>query len=305
MKANSVMIAVLITGLASSCDRPASTVAGRSPGAYAIVDLSGGPQAETYAVTFLDDLPADFTQEDYKTGKLILRWIDPATFNMGQAGLATPVHCVTLSSGFYVALWEITQAQWEKVMGPTAFHFDGKPTHPAESISWENIRGECRSHDWPRERGVGEASFMGQLSAKTPAGMRFDLPTEAQWEFACRAGTDTRWSFGDSGHDVDDHLWSDDNSEETTHEVGTLKPNPWGLFDLHGNVAEWCLDRHGAYPREAQADPEGPSTGWYRIRRGGDWAVASYLTQSAGRGGGRPSERSPYVGFRPVSVLAP
>ncbi|MEO1837498.1 MAG: SUMF1/EgtB/PvdO family nonheme iron enzyme [Akkermansiaceae bacterium] len=305
MKASLPIISVLITGLAISCDRPATVDAGPAPRVYAIVDLSGGPEATNYAVTYLDDLPTDSAQEEYKTDKLILRWIASDTFTMGQPVLATPVHSVTLSKGFYIALWEITEAQWENVMGPFTFHFDGNPTHPAESVSWEDIRGEHRSHDWPRERGVGEASFMGRLSAKTPAGMHFDLPTEAQWEFACRAGTDTRWSFGDSTDDANDHLWSDDNSEESSHRVGTLKPNPWGLFDLHGNVAEWCLNRHGSYPRDAQTDPEGPSTGWHRIWRGGDWAVAPYLTQCAARGGGQPSERSPYVGFRPVSTLAP
>ncbi len=295
MNIKPLFIAILFIGLFSSCDRPVSAGKAQSLGAYAVVDLAAGPDAKRYEVTFLDDLPADFGNLEYKTNKLVLRWIEPGTFEMGERSVAAPVRSVELTSGFYMAVCEVTQAQWSNVMGPTTFHYDENPDFPAESISWDDIRG-ADSDDGPEP-----TSFLGRLSAKAP-GLRFDLPTEAQWEFTCRAATTTEWSFGDSIDDADDHICSDDNSAEGPQEAGTLQPNPWGLFDLHGNVAEWCRDRHGPYPRTAETDPTGPLVGWHRIWRGGSWDVTPYLAQSAVRSGGLPSGRYPHVGFRPISL---
>lgn len=300
-----LLVTFVVAGLLCSCEEPAPEASTRGPGAFVVVDVSGGPEASSYPVEFLDGLPAEIDQPEYKTDKLVFKWIEPGTFEMGQAGFSTPVHAVELSRGFYVSLREITQAQWENVMGRHEFHFADHPSHPAESISWDEVRGAAEGRDGPTPGGVGPASFLGKLTARTPASLSFDLPTEAQWEYACRAGTTTQWSFGDDSDAVDDHLWSDDNSDESSQEVGTLAPNPWGLYDVHGNVAEWCLDRFGSYSRDAQTDPQGPATGWHRVWRGGAWDVSSYLTQSALRSGGFPNRGYSGVGFRPVCAFTP
>ena len=305
MKFRFVLVIVVATTFLFGCDREEEVKpvkVGLPSGPFAIVDISGGSEVGEYPVEFSKSLPADVDNQEYRTDRIIFKWIEKEKFRRGGSRKAAPIHEVELTHGFYMAIFEVTQAQWENVMGPTAFHFEGNPVRPAESVSWEDIRGASDSCDWPRERGIDESSFMGRLSAKTGEGLLFDLPTESQWEFACRAGTETEWSFGGSAADPEDYVWSDDNADDETQEVGTLRPNSWGLYDMHGNVAEWCLDRHGPYPKDAQIDPVGPTVGWYRIWRGGAWDVASDLTQSAGRSGGLPSGRYPHVGLRPVAL---
>ncbi len=265
--------------------------------AYYVVDISGGAEAASYPATAHESLPEDAGSEIYKTGKIILKWRGPGSFTMGQSKIATPSRKVTLSGGFYIGIYEITQAQWANVMGAHEFNFADEASNPAESVSWEDIRGAQSGHDWPAEREVAAASFMGRLSAKAGKELLFDLPTEAQWEYACRAGTETEWGFGDD-EDVDEYAWTNENSEKATNEVGTLKPNGWGLYDMHGNIAEWCLDRFGSYTAGAQTDPTGAATGWYRIWRGGGWDVSDYLVRSAHRAGDVPSSRFIHVGFR-------
>ena len=265
-----------------------------------IVDLTGGPDAPNYPLVEMDKLPDDFNSSLYKTKKIILKRIESGSFTMGEALVATPTHSVTLSDAYYMGIFEITQAQWENVMGPGTFHFDDNATRPAEKTSWGDIRGNSRMHDWPAVKTVGPNSFMGKLTAKTGTAGRFDLPTEAQWEYACRAGSDSPWHFGDDEENAGDHAWFKGNSGKATHEVGTKQPNDWGFFDLHGNVWEWCLDRFGSYSPKEQVDPAGASSGWYRIWRGGGWEDYEYMLQSAHRNGGASSDRSISVGFRLV-----
>ena len=284
--------------LCAGCSRGGETAAPIARPPYYVIDISEGPKAASYSATPLDQLPADFRSKVYKSDKLILKWIEPGSFSMGQILDATPIHEVTLSRGFYIGIYELTQAQWKKVMGRASFHFAGKPTHPAEMVSWESIRGESGAHDWPAMKEPSPESFMGKLSSGIGGSLSFDLPTEAQWEFACRAGGDTRWSFGNDGEVSGDYVWSVDNSDDSTREAGTRKPNAWGLFDMHGNVWEICLDRFGSYPQGEQTDPTGAATGWYRVWRGGGWESSLDLARSAHRNGGIPSSRGFHVGFR-------
>ncbi|MEM7145055.1 MAG: formylglycine-generating enzyme family protein [Verrucomicrobiota bacterium] len=293
-----VLIAPAMTALVTGCSKVNSTEINPPP--YYVIDLSGGPKAESYPVTALDEAPADLDSKTYKTDKLLLKWIEPGTFMMGQILEATPIHEVTLSQGFYFGVFELTQAQWKKVMGNNPSHFKNKPTNPVEMISWEDLRGLQKDHDWPSNPDTSPDSLMGKLTAKTGGDFTFDLPTEAQWEYACRAGTDTRWSWGNDRDVSGDHTWSNDNADDTTHPVGELKPNPWGLYDMHGNVWEWCLDRFGNYPHQPQIDPTGAATGWYRVWRGGGWETFYDLGRSAHRNGGVPESRGFHLGARIV-----
>ena len=127
----------------------------------------------------------------------------------------------------------------------------------------------------------------------------YRLPTEAEWEYACRAGTTTRWSFGDDENQLGDYAWYDgNNSPDGTKEVGKKKPNPWGLFDMHGNVWEWCQDRYGSYSSGAQVDPTGSSSGSARVLRGGDFYSGAQAARSANRDSYSPGSRYDFLGFR-------
>ena len=128
------------------------------------------------------------------------------------------------------------------------------------------IRGSSNGAEWPSSAAVDSSSFMGKLRART--GLNFDLPTEAQWEYACRAGTTTKYSYGDSGNG--DYMWYYGNSCMKTHKVGTKLPNPWGLYDMHGNVYEWCLDWY-ASDLSGGTDPKGSNFPKSRLRWAGEW----------------------------------
>ncbi len=169
--------------------------------------------------------------------------IRPGTFTMGDGNDA---HKVTLTKPFYIGKYEVTQEQWERVMGSNPSNFKGAK-NPVEQVSWE----DCQN-------------FLAKLKEKAP-GTQFSLPTEAQWEYACRAGTAT-----DPGN-WDEVAWYSNNSGSKTHPVGEKKPNAWGLYDMHGNVWEWCADWYGANSSSAQTAPTGPASGQWRVLRGGSW----------------------------------
>jgi formylglycine-generating enzyme required for sulfatase activity len=145
---------------------------------------------------------------------------------------------------------------------------------------------------------VDADSFLGKVRART--GLNFDLPTEAQWEYACRAGTTTTYGYGNTANG--NYMWYRDNSSSQTHEVGTKSPNPWGLYDMHGNVWEWCLDRNGTL--SYGTDPKGSSSGSYRVRRGGSWHGSASGCASSFRGNDFPSYESDYYGFRLSRALS-
>jgi formylglycine-generating enzyme required for sulfatase activity len=216
-----------------------------------------------------------------------------------------PEHEVTITEGFWAGVFEVTQLQWLQVMGanPSAdahYNNSGTNTDPMIYVSWEDIRGISASYNWPNTTAVGASTFMGNLQAKT--GLNFDLPTEAEWEYTCRAGTTTLWSYGDTENG--DYMWYTTNNTPTgTKEVGGKLPNLWGLFDMHGNVWEWCLDWDNAsYPSydysTAQTDPRGSNSGSNRVLRGGSWPDSASGARSAYRGSGGLTNRLSGVGFR-------
>ena len=216
---------------------------------------------------------------------MLLVPIPAGTFTMGEANgddNETP-HKVTLTQPFHLGQYEVTQEQYEKVMGTNPSNFKGGQ-NPVEQVDWNDAVEFCRK--------------LSALPAEKKAGYVYRLPTEAEWEYACRAGTTTRYSFGDSDSQLGDYAWYDKNSEDTTHPVGGKKPNGWGLYDMHGNVWEWCQDWYGSYPRGSATDPTGAASGSIRVSRGGGWNLISDYCRSAYRYWRTPDFRGIYLGFR-------
>jgi len=199
-------------------------------------------------------------------------------------------HRVTLTQPFYMGRYEVTQKQFDTVIrGPKAFHlnqFEGRETNPVEKVSWNDAAEFCRI-----------------LSAKL--GSRVRLPTEAEWEYACRAGTSTAFSSGPGEADLARAGWYRGNAGFETHPLGGKAPNPWSLFDMHGNVREWCQDWYASdyYAVSPPADPQGPPTGVYRISRGGGIDSAPQFCRCGYRGYGDPEQRDHDRGFRVVVSL--
>lgn len=218
---------------------------------------------------------------------LDLVWIPAGTFVMGSPkdepyrDEAESQHNVKLSRGYWLGQYEVTQEQWELVMGSNPSLFKG-PKKPVDSVSWD----DCQR-------------FITKLNHLVP-GENFRLPTEAEWEYACRAGT-----RGAYAGNLDDIGWYEENSEYRTHPVGAKKPNAWGLHDMHGNVMEWCQDWFGEYPSKMVTDPAGSGFGTVRIFRGGSWVYEAGYCRSALRGRLPPSYRYIFLGFRLASTAAP
>jgi formylglycine-generating enzyme required for sulfatase activity len=195
-----------------------------------------------------------------------------------------PVRQVTITKPFYMGKYEVTQEQWERVMGGNPSAFKGAK-HPVEQVSWN----DCQK-------------FAAKLQEKLP-GQTFRLPTEAEWEYACRAGTTTEYSFGDAETALGGYAWYKDNSGGATHPVGLMKPNAWGLYDMHGSVWELCADWHDAYPGTAESDPQGPPTGKKRAARGGSWGGDAGSCRSALRTFGFSHDIGNCTGFRLVKTV--
>ena len=271
---------------------------------YLIVDVSGGPTAVSYPVSYQATVP-DLTGSgnlEFKTSKIVLKWIEPGRFTMGNTTLAGSMeHPVVLTQGFWAGVFEVTQQQWLNVMGsyPSGaqdfYNAAAGNTMPLHQVNWSEIRGTGALYDWPTTSAVSANTFMGNLLAKT--GLPFDLPTEAEWEYTCRAGTATGYSFGSATGT--NYSWINTNAGNTTQEVGGKLPNPWGLYDLHGNVSEWCRDWYAAYPTSSeQIDPSGNTLGTYRVFRGGHFSNNQHVTQSAYRFYGHHNNRVNYLGLR-------
>ncbi|MBF0240474.1 MAG: formylglycine-generating enzyme family protein [SAR324 cluster bacterium] len=193
----------------------------------------------------------------------------------------TPRHKVTITSPFYLGKYEVTQEQWVAVMGSNPSKFKSR-SNPVEQVSWNDIQ-----------------QFIEKLNKKEGKN-EYRLPTEAEWEYAARAGTSTQYSFGDSESALGQYAWYYGNSGDTTHPVGQLKPNAWGLYDIHGNVREWVQDWYGKnyYSQSPSTDPTGPSTGSGRVLRGGSWNFPAWYCRSAFRHFDSPFNRYDYDGFR-------
>ncbi len=287
--------------VASNVTATASLVSYRTP-LCCVIDLSGGPDATRWPVSYFSVMPSSVWTDEYKTTKLVLLRVEPGTFVMGS-DRTYENHRVTLTKPFYMGVFEVTQKQWEFVMGswpassPSSSYGRGD-AYPAYYVSYNDIRGSSSGARWPASSAVDASSFLGRLRAKT--GLDFDLPTEAQWEYACRAGTTTKYYWGDAMDDA--YAWYWDNSDSPTHPVGTRLPNAWGLYDMGGNVWEWCRDWYGTLAYGT--DPTGSASGSARVSRGGSWnGIAGYCASSY-RGYYDPSHRGSYVGFRLVRVLS-
>lgn len=240
---------------------------------YLVIDLSGGTNATKFAVSTMNGVPADGWNDEYTTTKLVLRRCPSG---------ADPLGRYTLTKDFYVGVFEVTQKQWELVMGrkeDSWTKWGGKGDRiPAYGVSYDDIRGSGAGADWPSSSEVDADSFIGVLRAKT--GLKeLDLPTEAQWEYACRAGTTTTYNTGDDEAALAASGWYLGNDPVRVSVGGIRTPNAWGLYDMHGNVCEWCLDWDGG--TLTNNDPVGAESGSYRcVRGGGRYAPASNVTSS-------------------------
>ncbi len=280
-----------------------------------VIDVSGGASASSYPFSYQYSVP-DMTasgNEQYKGDKIVLRKISAGTFTMGSPTDERyreddeDLHDVTLTQDYYMGVFEVTQAQWENVIGSNPSYFSGNAYRPVEQVRWEYIRGPGASGN-----AVLATSFMGLLCSKS--GINFDLPTEAQWEYACRAGTNSAFNSGNmitsAGQDpVMDTLgrygrnggsdYSSDPNNGGSAEVGSYLPNNWSLYDMHGNVWEWCLDWYtyslGTSPL---TDPVGAASGPDHVIRGGGFYFDAQGCRSAVRFGLTPNLSYDFLGFR-------
>ena len=245
------------------------------------LDVSHG---DTKDLGLIANLPGG-TQMDFV-------WIGGGSYMMGspigEKGRSSDEmqHHVTLSKGFYLGKYEVTQEQWESVMNTrpwldkTRSQLDdiifggmsviSSPDYPVVYVSWQDVQG-----------------FINRLNQQTGSEL-YRLPTEAEWEYAARAGTKTRWSFGENEILLGDFAWFEDNTwnigSKHAQPVGLKKPNQWGLYDMYGNVWEWCQDKYGYYDQGKEVDPQGATAGQHYVMRGGSFSYSAQYTSSAHRG---------------------
>jgi len=236
----------------------------------------------------VDLKPYEFPITDNET--MLFQRIPSGTFKMGSPDkerqkVDGAQHQVEITKPFYIGVYEVTQHQWNRVMGvrswSTHAHFAGRPDNPVEDISWQQTQ-----------------EFFEKINVRNEGFFR--LPTEAEWEYSCRAGTTTRCYWGDDPEEklVDDYAWRGEASDGTSHPVGQKLPNPWGLYDMCGNVVEFCLDRYSPYKTENQIDPH-IKTGTQVVARGGDWLHASGVDSETRRTYNDTGGLS-FLGFRAV-----
>ena len=259
--------------------------------------------------------------------------ISAGTYTRGSSSIsnASPPHQVTLTSGFYMGKYEVTQEQYQAITGVNPSFFDNsgqkdwfeyllldtapaageaQGKRPVETVTWFDAIEFCNKLSeieglTPVYTITGRMPATGYpiISATVTANWNangYRLPTEAEWEYACRAGSTTAWHFGNDESQLVNYAWYEVNSSNMTHEVGKKLPNAWGLYDMHGNVWEWCWDWYGDYSSEAQTDPRGPVSGTIRVLRVGSWDDATEDSRSAGRLYLYPSSVGSILGFRVV-----
>ena len=275
------------------------TNASQHDGNYTLVVTNDFGSVETTTISVNVLVQASTHTADLNASvQLEMLWVDPGTFTMGspttEAGRQADredEHNVTLTQGFYLGKYEVTQAQYEAVMtGNTdslsatpSTRYNGNPDRPVETVSWADAQ-------------IFLTRLNAQQSANIPAGWSYVLPTEAEWEYACRAGTTTTYSWGATIATSNANYSTSGLSQ--TSDAGNYAANPWGFFDMHGNVYEWTADWYAVYSSGAQTDPTGPASGSFRVRRGGSWDVTGTPLRSAYRNGNYPSSRYNYIGFR-------
>lgn len=281
---------------------------------YLVVDLSGGSAAAEYPYHFMPDPPEGGWTDEYKTDKLVLRLIPAGTFIMGSPEDEVGHSCgwyaeenqhkVTLTKPFYIGVFEVTQKQHELVRGDNPSYYKGE-VRPVEQCSYNGLRGWENGTHWPNDNLVDDDTFFGRIRKRT--GLTFDLPTEAQWEYACRAGTVSSFNSGKeiTSFDKCDNMLELGRYSKNTNDgkggysqhttVGSYLPNAWGLYDMHGNVSEWCLDwALQDLGTQNVIDPVGPTetnatytsgyrNGYCRVIRGGNWYVVAAACRSAHR----------------------
>lgn len=208
--------------------------------------------------------------------------IKGGTFQMGEKGVAEPVHSITLSD-FEIGKYPVTQKLWREIMDQNPSHFNGCDDCPVENVSWNDVQ-----------------NFLKKLNAKFP-GKNYRLPTEAEWEYAARGGMKTKGYAFPGSNNIDEVAWYDANSSGKTQPVGKKKANELGLHDMSGNVWEWCADWYEKYPTATQTNPTGPGSGSYRAGRGGSWGNDARNCRFSNRYYWVPDNRYDFLGFRVAS----
>ena len=278
-----------------------------TPSTYMIIDVSGGPNPPggTYPVSYTDEEPSGgWNINEYKTTKIVLKYCPPGSFTMGSPGdelgrqSDETQRNITLTKGFYVGIFEVTDQQYGEIYnGSWNYYY---PTRPIKDVSYATIRGSS----WPSSTTPGANSFMDKLNSRT--GLSFDLPTEAQWEYACRGettkATNRDENLSRTGECDEMDRVANYYGNTGIDAVGSKMPSFSGTYDMHGNAGELCLDWYGPYDTDDLIDPTGPDTGSYRVVRGGNCDNDARECRSASRSNTN-SAFSFYTGFRLFMVV--
>ncbi len=266
---------------------------GMTDGEYCIIDIRGGAEAASFPVWYSDTLPDG---DEFKTTSIVLKKIPAGTFKMCNRAK------VTISKPFFIGVYEITRRQYQLLSKDKSWEnrwwkTGDNPTYPVNFITFNMIRGALDGSRWPESNVVDKDSIIDVLRTKT--GLDIDLPTEAQWEYACRAGTTSLYNNGGSYESDLKKLGRYRGSGRGLAEVGSYEPNAWGLYDMHGNVFEWCLD-WGPWHLQDCTDPVGNPNGESRCLRGGsqDYRADECTSDFRYYGYGYPTNESAFFGFR-------